>query len=73
MPSFAKRRKNDTLDAEAVVEAASRPQMRTVAVKAEEQQVQAMLFRTREMFARQRTQLINAIRARLAEYGTVLR
>lgn len=46
--------------------------MRTVAVKDEEQQAQAMLFRTREMFVRQRTQLINAVRAHLAEYGIVL-
>ena len=57
---FGKRHKNDTLDAEAIVEAASRPSMRTVAVKNEDQQAQAMLFRTREMFVGQRTQLINA-------------
>ena len=69
---FVKRHKNDAVDAEAIVEAASRPSMRTVAVKNEEQQAQAMLFRTREMFVRQRTQLINAVRAHLAEYGIVL-
>ncbi len=69
---FVKRHKNDALDAEAIAEAASRPSMRTVAVKDEEQQAQAMLFRTREMFVRQRTQLINAVRAHLAEYGIVL-
>lgn len=69
---FVKRHKNDALDAEAIVEAASRPSMRTVAVKDETQQAQAMLFRTREMFVRQRTQLINAVRAHLAEYGIVL-
>ncbi len=69
---FVKRHKNDVLDAEAIVEAASRPSMRTVAVKEEDQQAQAMVFRTREMFVRQRTQLINAVRAHLAEYGIVL-
>lgn len=69
---FVKRHKNDAIDAEAIVEAASRPSMRTVAVKDEGQQAQAMLFRTREMFVRQRTQLINAVRAHLAEYGIVL-
>ncbi|MEP4037923.1 IS110 family transposase [Pseudophaeobacter sp.] len=69
---FGKRHKNDALDAEAIVEAASQPSMRTVAVKEEDQQAQAMVFRTREMFVRQRTQLINAVRAHLAEYGIVL-
>lgn len=69
---FVKRHKNDALDAEAIVEAASRPSIRTVAVKDEDQQAQAMLFRTREMFVRQRTQLINAVSAHLAEYGIVL-
>ncbi len=69
---FVKRHKNDVLNAEAIVEAASRPSMRTVAVKEEDQQAQAMVFRTREMFVRQRTQLINAVRAHLAEYGIVL-
>lgn len=69
---FVKRHKNDALDAEAIAEAASRPSMRTVAVKDVDQQAQAMLFRTREMFVRQRTQLINAVRSHLAEYGIVL-
>ncbi len=69
---FVKRHKNDALDAAAIAEAASRPSMRTVAVKDVEQQARAMLFRTREMFVRQRTQLINAVRAHLAEYGIVL-
>ena len=51
---FVKRHKSDAIDAEAIVEAAFRPSMRTVAVKDEDQQAQAMLFRTREMFVRQR-------------------
>lgn len=69
---FVKRHKNDAIDAEAIAEAASRPSRRTVAVKDESQQAQAMLFRTRELFVRQRTQLINAVRAHLSEYGIVL-
>lgn len=68
---FVKRQKNDASDAEAIAEAASRPTMRTVAVKTKEQQAQAMLFRTRDLLVRQRTQLINALRGHLAEYGSV--
>ena len=68
---FVKRQKNDTADAEAIVEAASRPTMRFVAVKSEAQQARAMLFRTRDLFVRQRTQLINALRGHLAEHGVV--
>ena len=49
-----------TNDAEAIVEAALRPTMRFVAVKTEDQQARAMLFRTRQMFVGQRTQMINA-------------
>ena len=70
---FVKRHKSDTVDAEAITEAALRPSMRFVPVKNSEQQAQAMLFRTREMFVRQRTQAINALRAHLAEFGIVLR
>ena len=68
---FVKRQKNDAADAEAIAEAASRPTMRFVAVKTEEQQARAMLFRTRDLLVRQRTQLINALRGHLAEYGIV--
>lgn len=68
---FVKRQKNDATDAEAIVEAASRPTMRFVAVKTEGQQARAMLFRTREMFVGQRSQLINALRGHLAEHGLV--
>jgi transposase len=68
---FVKRQKNDAADAEAIAEAATRPTMRFVAVKSEEQQSLAMLFRTRQMFVAQRTQLINALRGHLAEYGLV--
>jgi transposase len=59
---FVKRQKNDAADAEAIAEAAVRPTMRFVAVKSEQQQARAMVFRTRDLFVRQRTQLINALR-----------
>jgi transposase len=68
---FIKRQKNDVADAEAIVEAALRPTMRFVAVKSENQQARAMLFRTRQMFVGQRTQMINALRGHLAEHGLV--
>lgn len=68
---FVKRQKNDAADAEAIAEAASRPTMRFVPVKTSEQQARAMLFRTRDLLIRQRTQLINALRGHLAEHGIV--
>ena len=68
---FVKRQKNDAADAEAICEAAQRPTMRFVAVKGEEQQAQGMLFRTRDLLVRQRTQTINALRGHLAEFGIV--
>ncbi|VTZ51643.1 transposase (fragment) [Methylocella tundrae] len=68
---FVKRQKNDAADAEAICDAASRPTTRFVEVKTEEQQARAMLFRTRELLVRQRTQLINALRGHLAEHGVV--
>jgi transposase len=66
---FVKRHKNDAVDAEAICEAVQRPGMRFVAVKTEEQQAAGLVFRTRDLAVRQRTQLINAIRGHLAEYG----
>jgi transposase len=68
---FVKRHKNDAADAEAIVEAAIRPNMRFVAVKSEAQQAGAMVFRARDLLVRQRTQLVNALRGHLAEYGIV--
>jgi transposase len=68
---FVKRHKNDALDAEAICEAAQRPGMRFVTVKSEEQQAAGMVFRTRDLLVRQRTQLVNALRGHLAEYGWV--
>lgn len=68
---FVKRQKNDAADAEAICEAASRSTMRFVEIKTQEQQARAMLFRTRDLLVRQRTQLINALRGHLSEYGVV--
>lgn len=68
---FVKRQKNDRADAEAIAEAASRPTMRFVAVKSAEKQGRAVAFRTHQCFVRQRTQLINALRGHLAEFGLV--
>jgi len=68
---FVKRQKNDAADAEAIAEAASRPTMRFVEPKSPQQQARAMVFRTIELFVRQRTQTINALRAHLAEHGLI--
>src|SRR5881394_4677705 len=68
---YLKRQKNDAADAEAICEAVMRPSMRFVATKTPEQQSCLMLHRTRHLFIRQRTQLINALRAHLAELGLV--
>ncbi len=66
-----KRNKNDAADAQAICEAVTRPTMRFVSVKSTEQQSILMLHRTRELLVRQRTMLINAIRAHMAEFGVV--
>lgn len=68
---FVKRHKNDAADAEAICEAAVRPNMRFVAVKSEQQQALALVFRMRDLLVRQRTQTINALRGHMAEYGWV--
>lgn len=69
---FVKRQKNDAADAEAICEAASRPTMRFVAVKSETTQASGLVFRTRDILVRQRTQITNAVRGHLAEYGLVV-
>lgn len=66
-----KRGKTDAADAEAICEAVTRPTMRFVAVKSKEQQAAPMLHKTRDLLVRQRTMLINALRAHLGEYGIV--
>lgn len=68
---FVKRQKNDRADAEAIAEAAARPRMHFVAVKSAETQGRAVAFRTHQCLVRQRTQLINALRGHLAEFGVV--
>ena len=67
--AYVKRSKNDAADAEAICEAVRRPTMRFVQGKSAEQQSQLMLHRTRDLLMRQRTQVINALRAHLAELG----
>ena len=66
-----KRGKNDAADAEAICEAVARPTMRFVGVKTTEQQSIMMLHRVRRILTRQRTQLSNAPRSHLAEFGIV--
>ena len=68
---YVKRQKNDAADAEAICEAVIRPNMRFVATKTPEQQSCLMLHRTRHLFIRHQTSVINAIRAHLAEFGIV--
>jgi transposase len=70
---FVKRQKNDMADAEAICEAAQRPTMRFVQPKSAEAQGAAVIFRTRDLLVRQRTQLINALRGHLGEFGFVVR
>ena len=70
---FVKRQKNDMADAEAICEAAQRPTMRFVKPKTAEAQASATIFRTRDLLVRQRTQMINALRGHLAEFGMVVR
>src|SRR6266581_1055963 len=68
---YVKRHKNDAADAEAICEAVTRANMRFVETKTPEQQSCLMLHRTRQLFIRQQTSVINAIRAHLAEFGIV--
>jgi transposase len=68
---YVKRQKNDAADAEAICEAVTRANMRFVATKTPEQQSGLTLHRTRQLFIRQQTAVINVIRAHLAEFGIV--
>ena len=68
---YVKRQKNDAADAEAICEAVTRPNMRFVPVKTEEQQSVLVLHRSRDLLMRQRTMMLNAIRAHLAEFGII--
>jgi transposase len=68
---YVKRGKNDALDAEAICEAMSRPNMRFVPVKSAAQQAALMLLKTRDLLVKQRTMLINAMRGHAAEFGVI--
>ncbi|WP_298967175.1 IS110 family transposase, partial [uncultured Roseibium sp.] len=68
---YVKRQKNDMADAEAICEAVTRPNMHLVAIKSADQQAVLMLHRARDLLVRQRTMLVNALRAHLAEFGIV--
>ena len=68
---YVKRQKNDVADAEAICEAVTRPNMRFVPVKTKEQQSVLVLHRSRDLLMRQRTMILNAIRAHFAEFGII--
>lgn len=68
---YVKRQKNDAADAEAICEAVTRPNMRFVPVKSEDQQAVLVLHRSRDLLMRQRTMILNAVRAHLAEFGMI--
>jgi len=68
---YVKRGKNDAIDAAAICEAMSRPEMRFVPVKSAEEQAALMLLRVRDLLVKQRTMLINAIRGHAAEFGVI--
>jgi len=69
--AYLKRSKNDANDAVAICEAVTRPSMRFVPTKSEQQQSGLMLHRSRQLLVRQRTMLSNAIRGHLAELGII--
>lgn len=69
--AYLKRSKNDANDAAAICEAVTRPSMRFVATKSEQQQSGLMLHRSRQLLVRQRTMLSNAIRGHMAELGVI--
>jgi len=68
---FVRRGKNDRNDAEAISEAAARPDMPGVPVRSAEQQAEAIVLSARELLVRQRTQLVNAVRGHAAEFGVI--
>jgi transposase len=69
--AYLKRSKNDANDAAAICEAVTRPSMRFVPIKTQDQQTGLMLHRTRQLLVRQRTMLSNAIRGHMAELGII--
>src|SRR6202049_3159117 len=69
--AYLKRSKNDANDAAAICEAVTRPSMRFVPTKSEQQQAGLVLHRSRQLLVRQRTMLSNAIRGHMAEFGII--
>ena len=69
---YVRRQKNDATDAAAICEAVSRPSMRFCQIKTEAQQASLCVHRARERLIAQRTGLLNALRAHLAETGQIL-
>lgn len=69
--AYVKRNKTDAADAEPICEAVTRPTMRFVAVKGQQEQAAAIVLRTRDLLTRQRTQSINALRGHMAELGVI--
>jgi transposase len=69
---YFKRGKNDAVDAAAICEAMSRPDMRFVPIKSADQQAVLMVHKTRELLVKQRTMSVNALRSHLAEFGLVV-
>lgn len=70
--AYVKSQKNDKRDAEAICEAVSRPTMRFVSIKTEEQQDMQAIHRVRDRLVKARTALVNGVRGLLAEYGIVI-
>lgn len=68
---YVKRGKTDAADAAAICEAVTRPSMRFVAIKSETCSSVMVLHRTRDFLVRQRTQIGNAIRAHMTEFGII--
>ena len=69
---YVKGNKNDYNDAEAIAEAAQRPNMRFVPIKSVEQQDIQNFHRQRERIKKERTALVNQVRGLLAEYGVII-
>lgn len=69
---YVKSQKNDDRDAEGIAEAASRPTMRFVELKSQDQLDMQSLHRVRDRLISQRTSLINQIRALLLERGYIM-
>ncbi|MGB1258229.1 MAG: IS110 family transposase [Thiolinea sp.] len=69
---YVKRSKTDAADAAAICEAVTRPDMRFVAIKSADQQAVLLYHRSREILVKQRTMLVNAVRAHMAEFGVVV-